>query len=280
MRRGRFLGASSSRGVWGGEKTSVDEWERMAEWYDAKMGDEGDLWHRALIDPTLFRVLGDVRGQRVLDLACGNGYVARKLRRAGAEVVGVDASAPIIERARAREAAAPLGITYHLADAVRLDRLADGAFDSVVCNMALMDMEDAEGAIGEAARVLRPGGRFVASLCHPCFDTGPSSIWAVERTLRETTVFRKVSHYREPHEDRIPWRIAPDEIHETVSYHRPLSWYVRALRESGFALTALEEPAPTEEFVEEESPHGPWIVEIPMHVVFEATKGWSPSGEP
>ncbi len=39
-----------------------------------QQGDEGDLWHRTLIDPTLLRVLGPLEGQHVLDLACGNGY--------------------------------------------------------------------------------------------------------------------------------------------------------------------------------------------------------------
>ena len=58
-------------------------WEQMAAWYDEKMGDEGDLWHRALIDPTLLQVLGPVAGQRLLDLACGNGYLARRFARLG-----------------------------------------------------------------------------------------------------------------------------------------------------------------------------------------------------
>ena len=59
-----------------------------------QQGDEGDLWHRTLIDPTLLRVLGPLEGHHVLHLACGNGYIARKLAKAGARVTGVDASAP------------------------------------------------------------------------------------------------------------------------------------------------------------------------------------------
>ena len=154
---------------------SPGSWERMAEWYDAKQGDTGDLWHRTLIDPTFLRVVGDVRGLRVLELGCGNGYLSRRFSRTGAKVVAIDASAPIVERARARESREPLGIEYRVADAAHLDFLENGSFDLVACNMALMDMEDAGAAIGEVGRVLRPGGRFVASLSHPCFDQGPSS---------------------------------------------------------------------------------------------------------
>ena len=178
------------------DRTIVD-WEEIAAWWDERQGDEGDLWHRTLIDPTLFRVLGPVEGLHMLDLACGNGYIARKLARAGARVTGVDASTPVMEHARAREEREPLGIGYHVADAARLDGLGDASFDVVVCNMALRDIPDAEGALREAARVLRPGGRLITSLSHPCFDVSVSSSgWVVERIGFETTVFRKVSRYR------------------------------------------------------------------------------------
>src|SRR5947209_11954629 len=93
---------------------SPGSWERMAEWYDAKQGDTGDFWHRTLIDPTFLRVVGDVRGLRVLDLGCGNGYLSRRFSREGARVVAVDASAPIVQRARGRESQVPLGYEYRV----------------------------------------------------------------------------------------------------------------------------------------------------------------------
>ena len=145
-------------------------WDQMAHWWDEKQGDEGDLWHRALIDPPLLRLAGEVRGLHVLDLGCGNGYLSRRFARQGAIVTAVDANAPLIELIRTREAQESLGITYHVADAAHLEMLEDGIFDLVICNMALMDIENAKGAILEVSRVLKPGGRFVASINHPCFD--------------------------------------------------------------------------------------------------------------
>jgi ubiquinone/menaquinone biosynthesis C-methylase UbiE len=245
-------------------------WEKLAAWYDGKQGDTGDLWHRTLIDPTLLRVVGEVRGIRILDLSCGNGYLSRRFARAGANVVGVDASAPIIERARAREAKEPLGIDYHVADAAHLDALEDNTFDIVVSNMAIMDIEDAEGAIHESARVLKDRGRFVASLCHPCFDQGPSSTWLIERFFRTTKVWRKIERYRHPFADEMPWGIE-DKIVTTTGYHRPLSWYARALRDAGFLIRSLEEPEPTQEFIDG-SPQGPFVLEIPLHLIIEALK--------
>jgi ubiquinone/menaquinone biosynthesis C-methylase UbiE len=249
---------------------NVSSWEAMAEWYDAKQGDEGDLWHRTLIDPPLIRLIGQVEGLCVLDLACGNGYLARRFARIGARVIGVDAAAAIVERARLRERQHPLGIAYHVGDATRLDML-EGGIDVAFCNMALMDIEDAAGAIREVSRVLRSGGRFVASLSHPCFDIVNASAWLIERADFTTTIWRKVRRYRELSAGQVPWRAGDDHIAYTPAYHRPLSWYFRTFRDAGFVITAFDEPEPTDEFLAG-SPSGPWIAEIPLHCVIEARK--------
>ena len=62
----------------------------------------------------------------------------------------------------------------------------------------------------------------------------------------------------------------PDNIVSTRAYHRSLSWYFRTLRASGLVVAALEEPEPTEEFLNDEQ--APWIAEIPLHCVIEAWK--------
>jgi SAM-dependent methyltransferase len=197
--------------------------------------------------------------------------MSRRFARQGASVTAADTNAPLIERARQREAREPLGITYLLADAAHMDLLPDGAFDLVVCNMALMDIEDAAGAIQEVSRVLAPGGRFVASLAHPCFDKVNTSGWVIERIYPVTTIWRKMSRYREIAVADVPWLRVPDQTVYTRAYHRPLSWYVRTLRAAGLVIAALEEPAPTEEFMAA-SQQGPWIAEIPVHCVIEAWK--------
>lgn len=114
--------------------------------------------------PSFLRRLGDLRGLRVLDLACGDGFYTRAIRRAGAaEVTGVDVSAGMIARAREAEAAEPLGIDYRCADAARLD--LPGRFDVVAAAYLLhyAQSPDALAAMcrGIAERLV-PGGRFVA----------------------------------------------------------------------------------------------------------------------
>jgi SAM-dependent methyltransferase len=112
---------------------------------------------------TLLRLVGDLAGRSVLDLACGEGYYTRELRQRGAgRVVGVDSSEGMIGLARAEEERRPLGIEYRVQDA----RALDGAerFDLVVAAYLLNYAPSAAGLremCAAIARTLRPGGRFV-----------------------------------------------------------------------------------------------------------------------
>lgn len=112
---------------------------------------------------TLWRLLGDVRGLRVLDLGCGEGHYARQLAVAGAaSVTGVDTSPAMIELARAAEAKAPLGIDYLCSSVQKMPEL--GGFDVVLGAYLLHYAEDVADLGLMCRRVaahVAPGGRFV-----------------------------------------------------------------------------------------------------------------------
>ena len=254
-----------------------DGWDDLSDWYDRKQGESGDLWHRNLIDPGLLRVVGDCRGKDALDLGCGNGYLSRRLTALGARVTAVDGSSRMIRNAKARDKGT--GVRYLRRDADALRGVPSAAFDIVFANMSLMDMADltAEGAVGEASRVLKEGGRLVASISHPCFDVMSSSGWIAEKMFGgRHVVYRKVTGYRRSFSERAPWRMADGSKRYTACYHRPLNWYARLLRSKGFVITSLEEPEPTDEFVEKEQVEGdldgPGALEVPLHLVIEAVK--------
>ena len=246
--------------------------EGFGAWYADKQGDTVDLWHRTLIDPGLFARIGPVApGTRVLDLGCGNGYLARRLARSGALVVGVDASAELIDRAKAYEDRERLGVVYHRSSAAELAVLADQSFDLAIANMSLVDIDDAAAAIRETSRVLVTGGRFVFSISHPCFDVDTRSAWVVEVSTGTPTIFRKVTGYREPHADVFRWELADGRTVRTRGYHRPLSWYAKALRNAGFVLLDLEEPSPSNEYMGHRVQRE-WLEQIPLHLVVEARR--------
>ncbi len=239
------------------------------------MGETGDLWHRAIVDPSLLRIVGRVRGLRVLDLGCGNGYLTRRWAREGAaSSLGVDASAATLKFALQRERAHPSGAQFLRRNASHLTGLPAGSVDLVVANMALMDFRD--GAVREVGRVLAHDGRFVFSICHPCFDLDDRSMWVTERHVFQETVWRKLNNYREERTARAPWNLSDTERAYTLTYHRTLSTWVRYLREAGLAVVRMEEPSPLPEAVAK-SPQGKFMLEIPLHLVVEAVPLRSPA---
>ena len=136
-------------------------YDAIADWYDEFVSPmDGGGFVTSLLPE-------DVGGLRILDLACGQGRLARHLASQGATVVGVDLSVELLARARSRETAR---IEYRHGDAADPSAWWDGStFDGVTSEMALMDVEDLDGALGAVAAAVRPGGWFVCSLFHPCF---------------------------------------------------------------------------------------------------------------
>jgi 2-polyprenyl-3-methyl-5-hydroxy-6-metoxy-1,4-benzoquinol methylase len=221
-------------------------WERNAPWWDEQVG-EGDAFQMELVRPATERLLEARPGQYVLDLACGNGGFARRLAALGCRVLACDFSPPFLERARCRTTAQAERIEYRLVDLTdRGQLLGLGArqFDAAVCGMALMDMAAINPLLEGLAVLLKPGGRFVFSVLHPCFNTSGCALVA-EREDREgelrTTHAVKVSGYLslEPAKGvGIPGQPVPHYY-----FHRPLSVLFSACFRAGFVLTGLEEPA-------------------------------------
>jgi SAM-dependent methyltransferase len=139
----------------------------MPEMYDAIAADyqasKRRPWRTHIESYTLFDALGDVRGLRVLDLACGEGFYSRRLAQAGAaEVVAIDISPAMIDLARGQEERSPLGVQYLVGDVGSLDLARN--FDVVVGVYLLHYARSAQtlGAMcGAISRHLAPGGRFI-----------------------------------------------------------------------------------------------------------------------
>jgi ubiquinone/menaquinone biosynthesis C-methylase UbiE len=107
-----------------------------------------------------------VTGERVLDLGCGSGGASRSAGRIVGEtgmVVGVDPCRRALEVARER-APEDVPMAFVHASAERMVDIPDKSFDCVVASLVLEEIQDLDSALREVFRVLRPGGRFVASV--------------------------------------------------------------------------------------------------------------------
>lgn len=221
-------------------------WEANAAYWDERMG-EGNDFVEVLIWPALQRLLALRAGERVLDVACGNGLYARRLAALGADVVACDFSPAMIARAQARPTPAAGRIVYRVVDATdeaALVALGEAAFDAAICMMALFDMAEVVPLMRALRRLLRPGGQFVFSIMHPCFNN-PHVAQVAEREDRDgeivTTYSVKVSGYMTPSTVRGVAIRGQPQPH--VYFHRPLHVLLGAAFEVGFALDALEERA-------------------------------------
>jgi 2-polyprenyl-3-methyl-5-hydroxy-6-metoxy-1,4-benzoquinol methylase len=220
-------------------------WDRNADFWDEKMG-EGNSFHKLLIEPAQLRLLNLKGGETILDAACGNGQFARKLADLGATVVAIDASEKMIEKAKARSAGYQGRIEYRMVDCTEKEQvLASGErrFDHVVCTMALMDMSEIRPLISAAARLLKPDGHFVFSICHPCFHSGLAKHGMERHDIGGELVeehYVRVSRYAEPMTTTglaIVGQPAPQYY-----FHRPLAMLFGDFFAEGFALDGLEEP--------------------------------------
>ncbi|OAH13795.1 class I SAM-dependent methyltransferase [Streptomyces jeddahensis] len=144
------------------DRDQVNDYDSFAEAYSAE--NENNLVNAYYERPAMLTLAGDVAGRRILDAGCGSGPLSAALRDRGAIVTGIDASAGMLTLARRR-----LGddVALHLVDLS--DRLPfdDGAFDDVVASLVLHYLEDWGPTLAELRRVLRPGGRLIASVDHP-----------------------------------------------------------------------------------------------------------------
>ena len=275
-------------------------WEHVAGWYEELIAERGSDHHRTTIVPGALRLLRATPGQRVLDIACGEGVLCRTLASAGVRALGVDASERLIEAAR-RGAGTVYGAEqeYRVHDARRLETLDAGPFDGASCVMALMNIEPLEPVFRGIANSLRPGGAFVGVILHPAFRAPGQTSWgwdeprggraggreAGPRGSRpgrgeepQARQYRRIDGYLSPGQREIVMN--PGEVAHgaasitTVTYHRPLQTYVRLLAEAGLLIEALEEwPS------QRRSQPGPRAAEenrarreIPMFLGFRAVK--------
>lgn len=221
-------------------------WDQKAEFWDEMQGDQGNRFHRELISPAVERLLAIQPGERVLDIACGSGMLARRLAELGGVVTAVDFSAKLIERAQQRRQPGGTPVHYAVVDATdeaALVALGEGQFPAVVCSMALMDMPVIAPLYRAVRRLLSPGGRFVFATSHPAFNSNNPAFLSELEDHNGALVVRhslKISAYLE-----LPPRRgvgSPAEPAPHYYYHRPLSQLLGEAFAAGLVLDALEEP--------------------------------------
>ena len=153
-------------------------------------------------------VLGDLAGQQLLEIGCGGGLMAEEYARRGASVTAVDRSAASIAVAAQHARSSGLKIAYTPSVGERLP-FSDGSFDAVLSADTLEHVDDVNLVVSEAARVLRPGGRFVYDTVNRTWKSRLLLVWLPQN----------VFHIAPPDTHDYARFIKPEELRSIMARH-------------------------------------------------------------
>lgn len=216
-------------------------WGEVAEWYGSLLEEKG-TYQRELILPNLTSRMNIQKGKTILDLACGEGFFSREFYKQGANVIGVDISKELIEIAKKKISDIHLSpkrkIEFFASPASRLNFIKDESIDGITIILALQNIENVKEVLRECDRVLKERGSIFIIMTHPAFRIPKSSSWGWDNN---TIQFRRIDAYMT--EQKIPIKMSPgkNSSQHTLTFHRPLQYYFKALKKNNLCVADLEE---------------------------------------
>lgn len=241
-------------------------WDRMSVAYQARHAIPTHSAHYGPWAPLEndLRLLGDVRGLRILEVGCGGGQCSIAFARQGATVAGLDLSDAQLGHARALAAQEGVAVEFVQGSAEDLGAFASGAWDVVFSAYAFQYVAVMPRCLGECARVLRPGGRLAFSLDHPFRDC------FFDQEDDDNTIYASRSYF-----DRTPMRWKFFDEEPMVSHHHTIAQWVEMLAAAGFTLRRLLEPEPPADLLDEIWPMDDALSAlrfVPPTIIFLAVK--------
>lgn len=210
----------------------ADEWEEHSGWWADRFSEGADPEYEEQILPLLGAEL--TGAERVLDIGCGEGQVARRAASGGSTSFGVDSAWNQVALANGRGG----DPVYTRADAPSLPFVAD-SFDAAVLCLVLEHLDELDSVATEVARVLRPGGRLCCVLNHPLTQT-PGSGLIDDHTVDPPERYWRIGPYLVEH-------AGEEQVEGGVSLrfvHRPMARYINAFADQGLFVERMIEPMP------------------------------------
>jgi SAM-dependent methyltransferase len=207
-------------------KDNSSNWNQNVESWVKLIDEQLDPFRKHVLDPFLNRLIeGSFKGL-CLDIGCGEGTTSRRLERNGCEVVAVDYEFGFLSIATARSK----NIAWVQADATQLP-FRESIFDGVICKLVSMSLADYDRFIQEVHRVMRPNGKLLEIVTHPCFVTFRGDKDSPNDYLQASA--RKTQLY------------CGGELHldPVTNFHRPLQDYVSCFQKHDLGIVGLHEPA-------------------------------------
>ncbi|KAK4448645.1 S-adenosyl-L-methionine-dependent methyltransferase [Podospora aff. communis PSN243] len=245
-------------------RESLSVWNDIATYWDANYGKDGNLYWKALQEPSIERLLADKFAKvktgevRALDLATGNGIVARLMAAHGAHVLATDGSDAMLSIA-AGHVGEGLKVAFRKLDVTSDDdferlvgeeeQASSAGFDIVTINMAIMDIPTIEPLVRALPKLLAKDGVFMATILHPVFTTNNAArkieIDFDKDGKTRVTRSKVITEYLSvpPYKG---WAL-PDQPKMQSYFHRPMGDLFSTFFGGGLVMDGMEELAFTEE---------------------------------
>ena len=226
--------------------------KQFAEYWNKRAGDNGEAYKAYILDPIMFRLVGSFFHKTVLELGCGNGYLARKfMEKCVKKLILLDISKHNLEFARKKWSDEKTEFVEQ--DATTRWKIKTNSIDVVYSNMMLNEVADIKTPISEASRVLRKTGIFIFSVTHPAWDL---YVFAQEKCGIKSKKMKDLGNYfRKGYAQYIMGVDNPKLVKEygrefkVKHYQRPLSDYFNTLVGAGFTVKRIIEPQLTSELL-------------------------------
>lgn len=227
-------------------KQKNTSWNKVATWYNKVVGNEGHYYHEHVVIPGVLRLLNLKNSDTLVDLACGQGILSRKIPNIQ-KYLGLDLAKELIKEAKERNRNA--NYDFMVCDLSKILREREEKFDKATIILALQNIEQAKNVIKNAATYLKKDGQLLIILNHPCFRIPRQSGWTIDEKSKQQQRF--INRYLSAL--KIPIDIHPGEKNQeknlTWSFHHSLQDYSNMLAQNGFTIERIEEWASDKESV-------------------------------
>jgi ubiquinone/menaquinone biosynthesis C-methylase UbiE len=251
-------GDRGGRGVAGLTKATKTDWGTVADKYDKYLNSESN-YHNEIIFPNIKRLLGDINGKNILDIACGQGIMCEQLKseNKNAKISGFDMGEDLVKIAKQNTEKNKSHIKYFVANAENFydevkkqdseifNSLPENKIDIAVCVLAFQNIENVKKVLENMKSVSKESTKVLLVINHPAYRIPKNTQWGYATEENNKAVqYRRVDRYMS--EDKIKMDMTPAEKREqykkyTYSFHRPLQYYFKLFSNTGFAVTRLEE---------------------------------------
>lgn len=211
-------------------------WQKVAPWYNriTEHG-QGHYYHQHVVIPGVIKLLNLAPNSKLIDLACGNGVLAKAIP-GGVDYLGIDIAPSLIEEAKKTDRNSKH--KYEVADITKpFEARTDFTHAAMV--LALQNTQSPGNVLKNAAKHLAEKGTLVIVLNHPAFRIPRQSSWGIDETKKMQ--YRRIDKYMSPM--NIPINMNPGDPNSqvTMSYHLPINMYSKLLKEAGFVIDLIEE---------------------------------------